>query len=328
MQGKNFVAVDGGFLQSNLWEKFQNSVGKKTFRINEGGFSCLAIEHQLPIVGKYFFVPRAPILLDENNFNLKKFLKKLKEVAKENSIGWIRLEPQSFEDLELIKKALENEYEIKKSKKNHEPNQTLMLDISGGKEGTLSEMKPKTRYNIRLCQKKGVNIFMSRDEKDIEDFLNLLDETARRDGIKNHPKDYYRKILKNIPSEHMELILAKFDGEIISGALVVFYGEVAVYLHGASSDKMRNLMAPFGVQWKAIELAKEKGCRKYDFGGVSMATEKYPQVKKSWDGITRFKTGFCPKNAPVEFPGCWDVVLSPLRYRLYRIIQILKDIAR
>lgn len=328
MPSNNFNPIDGGFLQSNQWEKFQNEVGKKTFRINEGGLTCLAVQNNLPIVGDYFFIPRGPVKLTENPLKIENFLNQLTETAGKNNIGWIRFEPQSFKDLEEIKKALSGKYKIKKSKKDHEPVQMLMLDLSQSEEEILAAMKPKTRYNIKLSEKKGVKIYASKKKEAVDIFLNLMDETAKREGIVSHPRNYYQKMVEIIPDNFAQLILAEFENRIIAGAIIIFYGEVAAYLHGASSNEMRNLMAPFGVQWAAIKIAKEKGYKKYDFGGVSVETGICQKVKKNWEGITRFKTGFCPSNTPVEFPGCWDIVLDNKKYWAYRILQGIKDLIK
>jgi lipid II:glycine glycyltransferase (peptidoglycan interpeptide bridge formation enzyme) len=335
MENRSFIPVDGGFLQSKQWEKFQNKIGRKTFRTNEGGLTCLAIKYELSIVSGYFFIPRGPIrirkLKFENQGNapkLKIHLNRLIKIAKKNNVGWIRIEPQSFEDLEDIKRALGGKYVIKKSKKDHEPAQTLLIDLRQDEENILAAMKPKTRYNIRLSNKKGVGIYSSRRQEDIKSFLSLLNETAKRDRIKNHPDDYYLKMLKTISEKDLKLFLAKANGQVIAGAVVAFYNQTATYLHGASSDSFRNLMAPFGLQWTVIKEAKQRGFKFYDLGGVSLATKNYPEPKKNWAGISRFKIGFCPTNQPVDFPGCWDIILDEKKYGFYRFLQKIKEFVK
>jgi lipid II:glycine glycyltransferase (peptidoglycan interpeptide bridge formation enzyme) len=104
------------------------------------------------------------------------------------------------------------------------------------------------------------------------------------------------------------------------GAIILsFFGGVATYLHGASSDEHRNLMANYFLQWEAIKRAKEKGMKKYDFFGIAVELNR-----KKWAGITRFKKGFCPDCEPIIFPGCYDLVLCPGKYFVYRILQFFK----
>ena len=144
--------------------------------------------------------------------------------------------------------------------------------------------------------------------------------TARRDGITPHSESYYRQMFETIPAENLKLYVAEYGDKIIAANLVIFYGNTATYLHGASDNKSRNVMAPYFLQWRQIQYAKAAGCTRYDFGGV-----KNDGDDKSWAGITRFKSGFSPGTLPVEFPGSYDIVIDPVRYNLYRLIQKAKS---
>lgn len=341
---------DGGFLQSAHWEDFQQSLGRKVIRIENQAASALLIEHRLPLVGSYFFVPRGPILKITNNklqdtnkaripnskisgfsgsgkagqFSIfNQFINELITQAMNENVRWIRVEPQNDEDLKLIKEALKGKYPIKKSYKNHEPAQTIMLDLKKSEEEILAGMKSKTRYNIRLAKKKGVDIVESRDPKDFRIFSDLVETTSKRDKVASHPASYYIKMIETIGDSALKLYLAKYKNKTIAGVLISFSGKVATYLHGASSDEHRNVMAPHLLQWEAMKKAKKLGCEKYDLGGVKIVENKSGRYLR-WEGITRFKLGFCPDCQPVIFPGCWDIVLDKYKYRLYRFLQKIK----
>ena len=328
--------VDGGFLQSKEWEAFQRESGHRVMRIESGDFSVLGIFNQLPLVGYYCYVSRGPILKIGNlapdeeckGESVGVLIQTLVEKARQQGAGWIRIEPQTEAELTLIQAVLKGKYPLQKSRKNHQPAQTLMLDLSLSEEALLSRMKSKTRYNIRLSKKKGVMIMQTREASDVERFCDLVEETAVRDGIVSHPREHYRKMLSCIKEEKLVLMTARFQGKIIAGALVSFYGGVATYLHGASANENRNVMAPYGLQWAAIIEARKRGCFRYDFGGVKIVETKSQQLEKenSWAGITRFKEGFCPDNQPVKFPGCYDIVLSRFKYHVYGILQRIKDL--
>ena len=305
-------SLDGGFLQSDFWASFQDALNKKYFWVGGGEQKVLVIENELPIVGKYLYIPRGPVW-GENKKENQEILKKIKDLAKEQKAGWIRFEPQKKEDLKLISGKMF------KARKNHQPAETLMIDLTQKQDEILAQMKQKTRYNIRLAEKKGVKVKVSENEKDLEVFWQLVQETAQRDGVSFHGKDYYQKMLEVIPQSNLELLLAYKEEKIIGAVLLSFYGEVATYLHGASSNEDRNLMANYLLQWEAIKRAKEKGCEKYDFFGIAVN-----ENKEKWAGITKFKKGFAPEIEPVIFPGCWDLVLCPMKYFVYRILQIIK----
>ena len=327
------------FLQSSEWRKFQEATMKRTFHLDlshpntlprgewDFEFWMNVIEHKLPIVGKYFYVPRWP---EARITNYEVGIKKIIELARENKIGWIRIDPENQRILDLIKNNLD--HEIKKAPHDMQPKELFVIDILKSEEELLSEMKAKTRYNIKLAEKKDVKVVVSREEKYVEEFLRLVKATAKRKKINFHPEDYYRKMIEMIGENILKLYCAEYNGpastreddsstrggKVIAANLVVFYNKTAIYLHGATDDEYRNVMAPYLLQWQAIKDAKNAGCEKYDFGGVKMGDSN------SWGGITKFKLGFSENTKPIEFPGSYDIVISPLRYWVYRILQKIK----
>ena len=209
-----------------------------------------------------------------------------------------------------------------------QPRETLIMDITKSEEEILAGMKSKTRYNIKLAEKKGVRIKKQEAGGEyVEDFLRLSKIMAERQGIVTHNESYYRKMFEVIPSEIIKLYIAEYENKIIAANIIIFYGDTTTYLHGASDDKYKNLMAPYLLQWQAIKDAKAVGCAKYDFGGVKIRSKnKEARSKKnSWEGITRFKLGFSPSTKPVEYPGSYDIIISFLRYWAYRALQWAKN---
>ena len=309
------------FLQSKIWREFQASVGHEVFEIGNTSI----IKQTLPITGDYFYIPRGPEIFSEEIIQL----------AKKEGAGWIRIEPRSEKVLEEIRNNID--YKIVKTLRDMQPKETSVIDISKSENDILAEMKQKTRYNLNLAKKKNIKVIVSREKKYIDEFLRLVKITSRRDGIISHPENYYRQMIKAIPAENLKIYLAHFENKIIAANVVIFFKNTAIYLHGASDDEYRNVMAPYLLQWKQITDAKKAGCQRYDFGGIAT---NYPasagpclgggqsdaniRLTKKWEGITRFKIGFSPKTPPTRFPGCYDIILSPFRYWLYRIIQKIK----
>ncbi len=288
------------FLQSEEWRKFQEASGRRTFQSD----SIAAIEHKLPIVGRYFYVPKGSISQE------------IIDLAKKEKAGWIRFDPKSMENIKAVK-----------APHDMQPKEIFVIDITRSEEDLLNGMKQKTRYNLKLAEKKGIKVIKEINERTINEFLRLVKVTAERKGIKFHPESYYRKMIETIPEDILKLYSAEYNGKIIAANLVIFYGKTAIYLHGATDDEYRNVMAPYLLQWEAIKDAKEAGCEKYDFGGVkTINSEQEAMNSKNWTGITKFKLGFSQNTKPIEFPGSYDVIINPVRYYLYRILQKLKSI--
>jgi len=332
------IKENADFLQSEEWRKFQEATGKRTYRITGEDMSASVIEHELPSVGKYFYIPRWPVIGIMNyKLRITNFFRELMNLAKKNNIGWIRIEPENEEILDLIKKKLEEirprrtDYEVIRAPHDMQPREILVMDITKSEEELLAEMKPKTRYNINLAQKRGVRTWSvergTHSGKYIEEFIKLVKLTAKRKGIKLHPRDYYRKMIENLLSDMLSLYIAEYNNKVIAANLVVFYNKTAIYLHGATDDEYRNVMAPYLLQWQTILDAKKRGCEFYDFGGIKTWNMKHgTRNKNSWAGISRFKIGFSPNTQPTSFPGSYDIIMNPFRYWLYRNLQLIKSI--
>ena len=232
-------------------------------------------------------------------------------------------------------------YNCKKSSNEVQPRDTLILDLTKSEEELLKDMKQKTRYNIRLAGKKELRITnyeLRTDDKEnfkekFENFWELVKETSRRDKFKSHNKDYYWKMLESLSKPEGDirecrlqtrLYLAEYDNKIIAANIVLFFGDLAIYLHGASSSEYRNMMAPYLLQWRQILDAKKMGCEKYDFWGVSSDTECPRRgLSVSWGGITKFKKGF--GGFEKNYIGAYDLIFNSIEYTIYRFMKSIKS---
>ena len=127
-------------------------------------------------------------------------------------------------------------------------------------------MKQKWRYNIRLAEKKWVEIYEAeKTDENIKIFYDLMNETTSRDWFFWNKFDYYKIFLEEL--DFSKLLFADYEGKIISAWIFTYFWEEAIYYYGAStSDKnFRNLMSPYLLQWEAIKLWKKLWCEIYDF---------------------------------------------------------------
>jgi lipid II:glycine glycyltransferase (peptidoglycan interpeptide bridge formation enzyme) len=310
---------DGGFLQSNEWRAFQEAIGRRTFRmLNEAGIAT-CIEHTLPIVGRYWYCPRGPILGEASPKEQERFVKDLVDMGRKAKIGFLRIEPPHQEVLDLFEKQ---GVACPRSPHTVQPQEILVMSLDANEETLLSQMKSKTRYNIRLAEKKGVTTRMTHNRAMFERFCDLIEETARRDGIVAHPRSYYELMWETLPESMLQLFVAEYQGQVLAANLVIMFGAYTTYAHGASSNHHREVMAPFLLQWRQIQYAKKSGYIQYDFGGLHTG-----EMMPRWTGITRFKRGFAPQVATRHGLGTYDIVLDASRYRGYRLLQRLKHTA-
>ena len=300
---------EGGLLQSKYWTAVLRAEGKDVWQIKDINKEVYCTNYKLPFVGKYGYLPRAYNLGVED-------VKRVVEEVKSKSLGWLRLDIQE----RRLVRELEEEYNLRKAPHNMQPKQNFIMSIDLPEEELLARMKSKTRYNIRLAKRKGVKILVTREQKYINKFIDLVEQTAKRKGISFHDGEHYQQMFKNIPEDILQLYVAEYDGEVITANIVSFYGGVATYLHGATSDNYRNVMAPFLLQWQAILDAKKRKMKYYDFGGI------FPESNDGGQqGITRFKLGFSPETKSFETIGSYDIILNKPKYWLYRFLQKIKN---
>jgi len=312
------------FLQSENWLAFQGATGKETVSCSLDGFLANGIIQSLPLGGKYLYVPRGPIF---GNDQLLKNIEGLVDQAKKKNAKWIRIEPENEESLKKIEEVFDGK--IVRAPRDIQPREIFVMDVTKDEEVLLAQMKSKTRYNIRLAEKHGVKTFATREEKYKQAFLDLIEATADRKEINPHPKGYYEKFFEIFPSEMCQLFIAEYNGTVLVANILIIFGGRAIYLHGGSGSVHRDVMAPYLLQWKQIQYAKERGCVEYDFGGVKMMNQESGiknLEKNNWDGITRFKMGFSPETAPIVFPGSYDMILDPMAYRTYTFIRNTRKI--
>lgn len=202
-----------------------------------------------------------------------------------------------------------------KSPTNALPVNTVFINLKQDKDQILKRMKPKTRYNIRLSLRKGVRV-READASRLDEWLELCRETAERNRIIHQDRSYFEALLAARDNNaddrtSLHLLMAEADGAPLAGMFLSISENQATYLYGASSSRQRDKMAPYALQWKAICLAKECGCRYYDMFGVAPS----PSISHPMHGLYRFKTGF--GGYLYHRQGCWDYALQEDLYPLY-----------
>jgi len=320
-------------LQSGFWGAFRRQLGwrARAFRCGYRGrvFGLLVLVRRLAAGMELAYVPHGP-QLSEPVVQPERFLLELAEALRPylDRCLFLRFDlPWGEEGLGNRPASLLSSGGLHTAPMDIQPPSTVILDLTGSEEQLLAAMKSKTRYNIRLSAKKGVEISTTPAdhlESALSEWYGLYRETARRDRITLHSEAYYKSLFALAGSygagaPQLFLLTARHEGQLLAGIIVALMGEGAWYLYGASSDIKRNLMPSYGLQWRAIQLAREHGCRFYDLFGIPPSDD--PQ--HPMHGLFRFKTGF--GGRVLNRLGCYDVALRPLPYRLYRAAEGLRS---
>lgn len=211
-------------------------------------------------------------------------------------------------------------WNLRKSNSDILPATTIFLDLTLPLDGILARMKPKTRYNIGLSQRKGVNVRRAGMEH-ISTWYELYRETALRNGLYINGIDYFTSVITaraddTLSPAHVELLIAEVDGKPLAAMFLIVADHRGTYLYGASSSEMRNFMPTYALQWEAIRFSKSMGCTEYDMFGVSPG----PQQSHPMFGLYQFKAGF--GGEMFNHLGCWDYVFDEEKYRTLQCSEI------
>jgi lipid II:glycine glycyltransferase (peptidoglycan interpeptide bridge formation enzyme) len=178
----------------------------------------------------------------------------------------------------------------------------------------LAEMKQKTRYNIRLAEKKGVIVRQAAKE-DFHLLYQMYAETAERDHFIIRPETYYTYLWTQLMDQQMAVgLIAEFEGKPLAGLVLFLYENRSWYFYGMSTERHRNLMPTYLLQWEAMKLSKQLGCTLYDLWGAPDEITS----EDSMFGVFRFKQGL--GASLVQGIGAWDYAAKPFFYRLYSIV--------
>lgn len=200
---------------------------------------------------------------------------------------------------------------------------TVIINVAPDEDQILAGMKQKTRYNVRLAGRRGVEVRVGGPE-DLELLYQMFAETSVRDGFVIRDAGYYLSVWSTFMQDGMaEALIAEVDGEAVAGLVIFFFAGKAWYLYGMSREAHREKMPNYLLQWEAMRRAKQAGCQVYDLWG---APDHFNPDDSMW-GVYRFKDGLGGKV--VRHIGAWDYPAQPLFYKLYtRILPRFLDLMR
>jgi peptidoglycan pentaglycine glycine transferase (the first glycine) len=299
-------------LQTGEWGELKSAFGWKPIRIVSGELGVQILFRKLPLGFTIGYIPKA-VIGNQLSVNSEQFWKEIDSVCKSHRAIFLKLEPDQWTEEQPV-----TNYRLPISPHNIQPPRTLIVDLRGTEEEILARMKQKTRYNIRLAEKKGVTV---RPWDDIVSFHKMMLVTGGRDGFGVHSLEYYRRAYELFhPKGLCELLVAEYEGKPLAALFVARYGRRAYYLYGASTDEERNRMPTYLLQWEAMKWAKARGCEEYDLWGVPDEDEatleaNFETRRDGLWGVYRFKRGFGGQLKRAA--QAMDRVYNPLLYWAY-----------
>ena len=281
-------------------------------------------ETRFGVEAKIMYVPRGPVLDWSNIILRKSVLDDLREITLSEKVVFLKIDPyvpigygvKACQDVESDHVGVELVYELAKngwreSKQQIQFRNTMVLDLTVDEAALLSSFSQKTRYNIRLATRKGLEMRAGSSE-DLSLLYGLYEFTAKRNGFAIRPRQYYIDVWRSFMDAGMaQTLLAEIDSEVIGAVVMFIFGGRATYMYGMSSGHHTEKMPNYLLQWESIVRAKAAGCTTYDFWGVP---EVFVDSDPLW-GVWRFKSGF--RGDVVRTLGAWDLSCKRFGYWLY-----------
>ena len=313
----DFVSTShhSSILQSWEWGEIKGGAAWQPIRLAlfdgnliKAGISIL--KRRLPLGRSLLYAPRGPIVDFSDEKLLDALLLQISIEGKKNGAIALKIDPE-VEEGGAVEGILRKRGFIKKSKQV-QPRATFYVDLTKDPDDLIKAFEEKTRYNIRLSEKKGVTVREMNSDEGVETFYKIYQETAQRERFLIHPVSYYKRIKKVLVDQGLaSIFIAYHEGRAIGGVYIFRFGDKAWYMYGASVNDGRNVMPNHALHWHVIKWAKEKGLKTYDLWGIpSNPTESHPL----W-GVYRFKKGF--NGRLVKYIGVYDFPFDPILYHVF-----------
>lgn len=317
-------------LQSWAWGQFKARWGWEAMPLTmavagnhwETIAAALVLKRRIPrLPFCVLYVPKGPAFDYHDQALRRQVLGRLEQMAKRERAIFIKIDPEiarswglEGERVSPLGSAVMRELSARgwlPSEEQVQFRNTVELPLAGTEEGLLAAMKQKTRYNIRLAERRGVEV-RPGTPADFPTIVDMYQETAARDGFTVRPPAYYLDGWQALYDAGMAYpLMAEVEGQPVAAIIIVRFGARAIYMYGASRSEARERMPNYLLQWEAIRWARAQGCEVYDFWG---APDEFDEGDRMW-GVWRFKAGF--NGEVVRFIGAWDYPARPILYRLY-----------
>lgn len=300
-------------MQSWEWGEFRKNFGSVLryglFENNKLKTAFQITLHKIPLINKYVgYLPKGP-------FPDKNLADALIKIAKENNCAFIKIEP-NIEKI-TFKQQIPNNFQPSPKPLFTENN--FVLDLTPSEEKLLATLHSKTRYNIKVAQKHGVEVEEKTDAQSFEIYLKLYFETTKRQNYHGHNSLYHKLIWETLKKDGMaRLLVAYYNGKPLTAWMLFNFKDTLYYPYGGSSIEHKNVMANNLIAWEAIKLGKRLKLKSFDMWG---ALGENPDPKDPWIGFHNFKKGYGGKL--VEYLGTYDLVIDSPTFYLFTIIDRL-----
>ncbi len=319
---------DGHLLQSWQWGEFKKLHGwdAERVRVEQPAGSALAqvlFRHRGPVSIGY--IPRGPTLAGDRPTLFKVLMAEIDAVCRDRRAVSLLVEPDTRLGLSGTYKSAG----FVRGQEAFQPMRTVKVPLLDD-QALLDQMHQKTRYNVRLAQRRGVVVQRRDGDADaIDTFYALLADTAQRNEFGIHERSYYADFMR-IFGEQALLLFAVIDGTVAAGLIAARFADEAIYMYGGSSTEFRAHGAAFLLQFEAMRWARDQGCRRYDLWGIPLQDPGSSDDTRrmagthgdDWRGLYNFKVRF--GGQVISYPPAMERRYHPILSWIGRHATVLR----
>lgn len=305
----------GHVMQSSAWAAIRERQGWTAEYLRPAGAHALVLWRPLPGGLRFGYCPRGPIA---SVAQLPDALRALAAHAKATTGALVlKVDPErtGADAVEALRSA-----GFSRGPDIQPVIATLVLPIAGRTEDDLlAGLEKDTRWSTRQPEKRGVTIYQGTTDLDLDAFYDLYAVTGRRAGFITRDRSYYRMVWRTLIEAGLATLwLASLDDRPVAGSMVWHCGDRELYMYGATNEAGRKVYAAYGLLWRAISEARQRGAATFDLGGMPLDPD---DAKDPMHGPYLFKKGF--GGTVTRWVGAHDSVPRPLRYRAFLLAEPL-----
>jgi hypothetical protein len=160
---------------------------------------------------------------------------------------------------------------------------TSVVPLDADTEVVWKRLKGDVRTKVRQAAKKGIEVREASGQEDLKHFYNLFVEGRLKHGVPPQPFRFFDNLWHSMKPDQRMLLIATLEGRPVGGLLNLAFGDTLCGGYIGSRLKYRSFRINQALNWKAVELASQRGFAKFDFLRTAKPSRSLRDFKLRWN---------------------------------------------
>ncbi len=156
----------------------------------------------------------------------------------------------------------------------------FVTDLADDDDSQLLAIPRKQRAEVRKGLKNDLTIRIGSDEEDRADHYAVYAESVRNLGTPVFPKGLFDAVMDAFGAD-ADILTVLSDGRPVASVLSLYHRDMVMPYWGGGTYDARHLRANDIMYYALMNHARQRGCRRFDFGRSKIGTGAY-SFKKNW----------------------------------------------